>query len=63
MATMFDYSPSNKRPHESNNSDFEEEDEINDETPEEKRLRLATIYLEELQRKGDIELKYNINEF
>ena len=46
----------NKRQHESEDeSDVESgisSDEQIEETPEEKRLRLASIYLEEIQRKG-----------
>ena len=53
-------SQTRKRQHEEtdSDSDFESgdeirsEEEIAEETPEEKRLRLAQIYLEELQRKG-----------
>ena len=46
-----------KRHHESDDESVENEssmssDEEIEETPEEKRLRLATIYLEEIQRKG-----------
>lgn len=43
--------------HDSESEGFESTGEVEseeDETPEEKRLRLAQIYLEELQRKGKI---------
>ena len=58
MTSLVDFKPTmpKKRIHESEkfeseSEEFESEDEI-EETPEEKRLRLAEIYLEELQRKG-----------
>ena len=61
MAALVDFKAphqSRKRHHESESEDFESDDEIESEeeigeTPEEKRLRLAQIYLEELQRKGN----------
>jgi len=63
MATLVDFKPhqSRKRQHEETESEadfesgdeIESEEEIAEETPEEKRLRLAQIYLEELQRKEE----------
>lgn len=60
MATKtasFKTSVGSKRQHESDDEDSVEsgissEEEI-EETPEEKRLRLASIYLEEIRKKGD----------
>ena len=65
MAALVDFKAphqSRKRLHkESESEDYETDDEIESEeevgeTPEEKRLRLAQIYLEELQRKGKTSL-------
>merc|ERR1712018_197379 len=62
MATLVDFKsmPKKRMLEESDDGDDSEdyesseaEDEIEKETPEAKRLRLATIYLEELQRKEE----------
>ena len=59
MAALVGFKPPQSRKrqleHDSESEGFESTGEVEseeDETPEEKRLRLAQIYLEELQRKG-----------
>ena len=64
MAALVGFKPPQSRKrqlerveHDSESEGFESTGEVEseeDETPEEKRLRLAQIYLEELQRKGKI---------
>ena len=61
MAALVDFkAPSSRKRHleqESESDEYESAEDVEsendvEETPEEKRLRLAQIYLEELQRKG-----------
>jgi len=61
MAALVGFKPPQSRKrqleNDSESEGFESTGEVEseeDETPEEKRLRLAQIYLEELQRKGKI---------
>ena len=64
MAALVGFKPPQSRKrqlehveHDSESEGFESTGEVEseeDETPEEKRLRLAQIYLEELQRKGKV---------